>query len=81
MSARLITILGATGSIGDSAADIIARDRDRFAVHAVTAKGNAAALAERAVALGAKKAVVADEQALPALREALAGTAIVAAES
>ncbi len=79
MSARLITILGATGSIGDSAADIIARDRDRFVVHAVTAKGNAAALAERAVTLGAKKAVVADEQALPALREALAGTAIVAA--
>ncbi len=78
MSARLITILGATGSIGDSAADIIARDRDRFAVHAVTAKGNAAALAERALALGARKAVVADEQALPALREALAGTPIMA---
>jgi 1-deoxy-D-xylulose-5-phosphate reductoisomerase len=76
MSTRTITILGATGSIGDSAADIIARDRDRFSVHAVTANGNAAALAERAIALGARKAVVAEEQALPALREALAGTSI-----
>ena len=79
MNTRLITILGATGSIGDSAADIIARDRGRFAVHVVTANGNAAALAERALALGARKAVLADEQALPALREALAGTAIVTA--
>jgi 1-deoxy-D-xylulose-5-phosphate reductoisomerase len=79
MSTRLITILGATGSIGDSAADIIARDRDRFTVHALTANGNAQALAERAVSLGAEKAVVADEQALPALRQALAGTSIVAA--
>jgi len=79
MSARRITILGATGSIGDSAADIIARDRGRFSVHAVTANGNASALAERAVALDARTAVVADEMALPALREALAGTSIVAA--
>ncbi len=79
MNPRLISILGATGSIGDSAADIIARHRDRFAVHAVTANGNVAALAGRAVALGARKAVVADERALPALREALAGTSIVAA--
>ncbi|TDI57682.1 MAG: 1-deoxy-D-xylulose-5-phosphate reductoisomerase [Alphaproteobacteria bacterium] len=79
MSARRITILGATGSIGDSAADIILRDRDRFSVHAVTANGNAAALAKRAISLGAAKAVVADEQALPALRDALAGTSILAA--
>ena len=37
MSARRISILGATGSIGDSTLDVIARHRDRFAVAALTA--------------------------------------------
>ena len=38
---RRISILGATGSIGTSTADLIRRNRDRFDVVAVTAHRNA----------------------------------------
>ncbi|HEY5738378.1 MAG TPA: 1-deoxy-D-xylulose-5-phosphate reductoisomerase [Gammaproteobacteria bacterium] len=37
---RTLTLLGATGSIGQSTLDIVARHRDRFAVHALTANNN-----------------------------------------
>lgn len=40
-----VAILGATGSIGDSALRVMARHRDRFRVVALTANGNAEALA------------------------------------
>jgi 1-deoxy-D-xylulose-5-phosphate reductoisomerase len=75
---RRITLLGATGSIGRNAADVIAADPGRFEVHAVTAHSNGAKLAETARRLGARRAVVADEGALASLREGLAGTSIAA---
>jgi 1-deoxy-D-xylulose-5-phosphate reductoisomerase len=71
-----VTLLGATGSIGASAADVILADRERFAVEAVTAHSNAAGLAGMARRLGARRAVVADEAAFSTLREALAGSGI-----
>ncbi len=40
-----VTLLGATGSIGDSTLDVIARHPDRFAVEALAAHSNAAKLA------------------------------------
>ncbi|MCL4159893.1 UNVERIFIED_CONTAM: hypothetical protein GTU68_003837, partial [Idotea baltica] len=43
-----ITVLGATGSIGQSLADLIARNPDRFEVVALVANRNAALLAEMA---------------------------------
>lgn len=76
---RSITILGATGSIGASTLDLIRRERDTWRVVALTANGNAADLARLAREFGAEVAVVADEAALPALREALAGSGIAAA--
>lgn len=79
MSLRTISVLGATGSIGASTLDLIRRNRDRWQVVALTANGNAAALAALAIEFGAELAVVAEEAALPALREALAGTRIEAA--
>ena len=75
---RSISILGATGSIGASTLDLIRRNRDDWQVVALTANGNAQALAALAREFGAQLAVVADEAALPALREALAGTGIEA---
>ena len=42
---RTITLLGATGSIGTSTADLLRRDPARYAVEAVTANRDAAALA------------------------------------
>ncbi len=76
---RSITVLGATGSIGASTLDLIRRERDKWRVVALTANGNAVELAQLAREFQAEVAVVADESALPALREALAGTTIEAA--
>ena len=42
-----ITILGATGSIGVSTLDVLARHRERYAVHALTAHANVALLARQ----------------------------------
>jgi len=78
--ARRVTVLGATGSIGRATLDLIAAAPEgRYDVQALVANGNAAALAEAARRVRARLAVVADEAALPALREALAGTGIATA--
>ena len=79
MTTRSITILGATGSIGASTLDLIRRERGKWRVVALTANGNATDLARLAREFDAEVAVVADEAALPALREALAGSGIEAA--
>ena len=77
---RRITVLGATGSIGRSTAALLeAATPGSFVVEALVAGRDATALAAQARKLGAKIAVVADEAALPALREALAGSGIEAA--
>ena len=76
---RTISLLGATGSVGASTLDLIRRERDKWRVVALTANGNAADLAQLAREFGAEVAVVADEAALPGLREALAGTGIATA--
>jgi 1-deoxy-D-xylulose-5-phosphate reductoisomerase len=76
---RSISVLGATGSIGASTLDLVRRNRDQWRVVALTANGNAAELGRLAREFSAEVAVVADEVCLPALRESLAGTSIVAA--
>jgi len=76
---RTLSVLGATGSIGASTLDLIRRNREEWQVVALTANGNAVALAELAKEFNAAVAVCADEAVLPALREALAGTNIEAA--
>ncbi len=76
---RTITILGATGSVGQSTLDLIKRAPDRFSVEVLTANTNVTDLATSAIATKAKLAVVADEAQYFALRDALAGTGIEAA--
>lgn len=76
---RTISIFGATGSIGASTLDLIRRERDKWRVVALTANGKASELAALAIEFDAEVAVVADEACLPALREALAGSAVEAA--
>jgi len=71
---RKISILGATGSIGSSALDLVERSPDRFKVTAVTAATNAQALAQIARRTNATLAVIADEQKRGELQERLAGT-------
>jgi 1-deoxy-D-xylulose-5-phosphate reductoisomerase len=76
---RRVTILGSTGSIGQSTADLLLRNRDEFTVEAVTANRNAALLAEQARQLGARFAAIADPAEYGALKEALSGSGIEAA--
>ena len=75
---KAITLLGATGSIGASTLDVIARHPQRFALHAVTAHRGVEALAGICARFRPRYAVVADESRLPALRDALAGLPTVA---
>jgi 1-deoxy-D-xylulose-5-phosphate reductoisomerase len=74
-----ISVLGATGSVGESTLDLLAREPDRYVVQALTANGNAKALAESARKSGAKLAVVADESAYATLKSELSGSGIAAA--
>ncbi|WP_339767030.1 1-deoxy-D-xylulose-5-phosphate reductoisomerase [uncultured Pseudosulfitobacter sp.] len=79
MTRRRITILGATGSIGQNTIDLIKRDADAYDVVALTGAGNIAQLAADARALNADVAVTANEDRLDDLRAALAGSGIAAA--
>ena len=76
---RSITILGATGSVGEQTLDLIGREPDAWNVEAVTANSSAEALAEAAKTHRAELAVIGEEAHLVALRDALAGTGIEAA--
>lgn len=76
---RSVSIFGATGSVGMSTLDLIRQHRSNYKVIALTANGNAAAIAQLAREFDAELAVVADEVAYADLKEALAGTGIEAA--
>ena len=76
---RTLSIFGATGSVGLSTLDLVRQHRDKYRIVALTANGNAAELAKLAKEFEAEIAVVADEAAYPALKDALAGTATKAA--
>ena len=76
---RRVTILGATGSVGQSTIDLIARDPEAYAVVALTGASNVGRLAEDARRLRAEVAVTADADRLDDLRAALAGSGVEAA--
>src|ERR1700737_1471536 len=56
---RTVTVLGATGSIGDSTMDLLRTARDRYRVEALTANTNVQGLAKLAKEFGARFAAVA----------------------
>ncbi len=76
---RTVTLLGATGSIGSSTADLLRRDTARYQIEAVTAHREATALARLARELNARFAVVADPAAYAELKAELSGSGIEAA--
>ncbi|CAN5412163.1 1-deoxy-D-xylulose-5-phosphate reductoisomerase [soil metagenome] len=76
---RRVSIIGSTGSVGQSTADLIARAPDSYRVEALVAGNSVEALAEQARRLKAKMAVVANPQRYRALKDALLGTSIEAA--
>ncbi len=76
---RSISILGATGSVGEQTLDLVRRNAESWKVTALTANSYVAELARAAREFRADIAVVADERYLGDLRDALAGSGIEAA--
>jgi 1-deoxy-D-xylulose-5-phosphate reductoisomerase len=79
---RRITILGSTGSVGESTIDLVTRNRDAYQVVALTAHSNWEKLSLQAKALQPEMVALADVTGYSALKAALAGTgiAVVAGE-
>lgn len=73
---RRVTILGSTGSVGQSTVDLISRDPASYRVESLVARRSVELLAEQARRLRARLAVVADPEQFHALQNALAGTSI-----
>ena len=76
---RRLSILGATGSIGQSTLDLVSRHSHDFEIVSLTAHSNAVQLAALARAHRAEMAVVADPACYADLKEALSGSGIEAA--
>ena len=73
---KRITVLGATGSIGQSTLDLIGRSPGDYEIVALTASTNAAMLAEMAIRHRARRAVLASEAHYAELKDRLGGTGI-----
>ena len=73
---RAVTLLGATGSIGASALDVIGRHPDRFTVTAIAAHRNGERLAELCRRFRPALAAIGDVHAAHALSRTLAADAI-----
>ncbi len=72
LAVRRVTVLGATGSIGVSTLDVIARHPDRFRLHAITAHRNAERLFEQCLRYQPDYALIDDAVSARELRERLA---------
>src|SRR5512139_4117485 len=71
MTRQRLAVLGATGSIGTSTMDVVARQPDRYEVFALTAHGRVDALAHQCLRFRPRHAVVADDDGAARLRERL----------
>jgi 1-deoxy-D-xylulose-5-phosphate reductoisomerase len=69
MNSPSISILGATGSIGNSTLDVLARHPERYRLHALTGHRRIATLAEQCVTFKPERAVVPDAAAAEQLRK------------
>src|SRR5579863_170584 len=76
---RRLSILGATGSIGRSCAQVIAASPGRFSVVSLAGGRDGAALAKCAIELGAEFAALADPAGYADLKAGLSGSAVEAA--
>lgn len=76
VSRRSVTVLGATGSIGDSTMDLVRASPERYRVEALTGNSNIEGLAKLAREFNPSFVAVADASRYDELRGALAGTGI-----
>lgn len=73
---RRITILGSTGSVGESTIDLIGREREAYQVVALTANKSWQKLAEQARKLGPEMVALADPTGYEDLKSALSDTKV-----
>jgi 1-deoxy-D-xylulose-5-phosphate reductoisomerase len=73
---RKVSVLGSTGSIGVSTLDLFEQAKVEVEIVALTAGRNVEQLAEQALKWRPQIAVIADEAALPRLRDLLAGSGL-----
>jgi 1-deoxy-D-xylulose-5-phosphate reductoisomerase len=73
---RKVSVLGSTGSVGVSTLDLFEQAGVEVEIVALTAGRNVELLAEQALKWRPQVAVIADEQALPRLRDLLAGSGV-----
>lgn len=76
MKKQSVTVLGATGSIGISTLDVLARHPDRFSVFALTANSQVDVLLEQCRVHRPRYAVLRDEDAAAQLAQRLQGSGI-----
>jgi 1-deoxy-D-xylulose-5-phosphate reductoisomerase len=70
---KTLTILGSTGSIGESTLDVIRRHPDRFEVHALTAHRQIEKLAQQCVEFKPRFAVVGYQEDIAQLKTLISG--------
>jgi 1-deoxy-D-xylulose-5-phosphate reductoisomerase len=73
---RSVTILGSTGSVGESTIDLLTRDPGRYRVVALTANTNAQKLAQQALQLRPSFVAIAEDSAYAELKQLLSGSGI-----
>ena len=73
MSKRHIAILGATGSIGTQALDVVSHHPDRFEIDLLTANNNAQLLIEQALKFKPNNVVICNEDLYNTVNDALSG--------
>ena len=73
---KKISILGATGSIGQNTLDLISKEKDNFKVVGLTGSGNIDLLARSAIDFGADIVATADESKFSDLKGLLSGRKI-----
>ncbi|WP_286831538.1 MULTISPECIES: 1-deoxy-D-xylulose-5-phosphate reductoisomerase [Kordiimonas] len=76
---KSVTVLGATGSVGQSTLDLVSRNPNKFNIIALTAYSRVEELAKSAIAFKAQLAVIGDESKLVVLKDLLEGTGVEAA--
>jgi 1-deoxy-D-xylulose-5-phosphate reductoisomerase len=76
LKTKQIAILGATGSIGTQALEVVRANPDRFQVAVLSAQNNVELLAAQALEFRPQWVVIGDEQKLPILKNLLKDTPI-----
>lgn len=70
---KTISILGATGSIGQNTLDLVSRERDKFQVKGLTGSKNIKLLAQNAIKFGVDVVATADDEKYLDLKNLLSG--------